>query len=747
MAVNSKEAKKRLYQEALKELKGLLSSAGLLPDGDGARLDRVGVLRQALDVLRSHPSLSNAGPLDLSPAGRRELPLPPLHPALPAPDPPHLTLTLALAALPHYTITTVDAPPPSPLQELAKELPPKLNLISALVAADGIVFSSAMLRLSTGSPPLSLAIRLWGVPVTATASAAPDRASATLLCHLVASPFAGLADGAEVAFETRHGPDLRLSGLDRVGMAVLGRLPQDVLGTSLLALLHRDDAAALRHAHQQGTSHYLSQRLTFQPLAVARGLGRSVAGRCSVRFLLPSGGVLGVESEWAGLANPWTGLLDTIVGRHRVRAPGPGGTPFAPLDLPHPAAFPEAASAALQADISAILSKVCPLRLPSCPSSDEVCLFCCQAVRSERQGDSPLEASTSPLREALLDPPGSSSARKARKAGRDFSVFLDDVIQRVYKAPEEVAAGEAGVSPPDSAGSGPLSYGFLNTIEKVQRLLESHRPGSPPLHSPPPRPPVAPPSPSSSVQAEPLRLTKKTLDEHTRKLELEHKETWKRKFSGDLAQAQPTTPINNNNNYHNPNHAAHSRTPDPPLRSLKRALESPPEPGELPIKHHRQASAEPPKPTPCSSHHTTEYYRPNPPPPPGRNVQITSLPLASGHPMPAPTPATFASAALELQALSQQRQAANEAAARAFLVRPAPQPWPAALLPRPPPPQAPLYWPGPSTSHQEAHAWLPPPTNPPHQPPLHSPPRVGCPFMVPRNDQSQTVRLTRSVGK
>ncbi|XP_070260103.1 period circadian protein homolog 3 isoform X2 [Myotis yumanensis] len=104
-------------------------------------------------------------------------------------------------------------------------------------------------------------------------------------------------------FTTTHTPGCVFLEIDDRAVPLLGYLPQDLVGTSVLAHLHPEDRALMVAVHQE----------------VLRAAGRAPSEHRPVRFCTHNGDYVTLDSSWSGFVDPWSRKVSFIMGRHRVR--------------------------------------------------------------------------------------------------------------------------------------------------------------------------------------------------------------------------------------------------------------------------------------------------------------------------------------------------------------------------------------------------------------------------------------------
>ncbi|KAI4902860.1 hypothetical protein NFI96_019974 [Prochilodus magdalenae] len=103
-------------------------------------------------------------------------------------------------------------------------------------------------------------------------------------------------------FTTSHMPSCLFQEIDERAVPLLGYLPQDLVGTPLLLLLHPEDRLLMVDIHKK-IVQYAGQPFDHSPL----------------RMCARSGEYLTLDTSWSSFVNPWSRKVAFIVGRHKVR--------------------------------------------------------------------------------------------------------------------------------------------------------------------------------------------------------------------------------------------------------------------------------------------------------------------------------------------------------------------------------------------------------------------------------------------
>uniref|UniRef100_A0A183VAH2 PAS domain-containing protein n=1 Tax=Toxocara canis TaxID=6265 RepID=A0A183VAH2_TOXCA len=104
-----------------------------------------------------------------------------------------------------------------------------------------------------------------------------------------------------LTFTTRHLSTCCLTHLDASAAPYIGHLPGEVIGRSILYLIHPYDLSQMKQIHSE--------------LVQQRG---GIIRQNRLRWVAFNGSILHTESEWSAYWNPWSMKLDVIVGRHSI---------------------------------------------------------------------------------------------------------------------------------------------------------------------------------------------------------------------------------------------------------------------------------------------------------------------------------------------------------------------------------------------------------------------------------------------
>ncbi|XP_042637114.1 period circadian protein homolog 3 [Orycteropus afer afer] len=104
-------------------------------------------------------------------------------------------------------------------------------------------------------------------------------------------------------FTTTHTPGCVFLEVDERAVPLLGYLPQDLIGTSILTYLHPEDRSLMVAIHQK----------------VLKYAGQPPFEHSPVRFCTQNGDYVVLDSSWSSFVNPWSRKVSFILGRHKVR--------------------------------------------------------------------------------------------------------------------------------------------------------------------------------------------------------------------------------------------------------------------------------------------------------------------------------------------------------------------------------------------------------------------------------------------
>nr|XP_020137504.1 period circadian protein homolog 3 isoform X4 [Microcebus murinus] len=104
-------------------------------------------------------------------------------------------------------------------------------------------------------------------------------------------------------FTTTHTPGCVFLEVDERAVPLLGYLPQDLIGTSILTYLHPEDRSLMVAIHQK----------------VLKYAGHPPFEHSPIRFCTQNGDYIILDSSWSSFVNPWSRKVSFIIGRHKVR--------------------------------------------------------------------------------------------------------------------------------------------------------------------------------------------------------------------------------------------------------------------------------------------------------------------------------------------------------------------------------------------------------------------------------------------
>ncbi|KHN72061.1 Period circadian protein [Toxocara canis] len=443
-----------------------------------------------------------------------------------------------------------------------------------------------------------------------------------------------------LTFTTRHLSTCCLTHLDASAAPYIGHLPGEVIGRSILYLIHPYDLSQMKQIHSE--------------LVQQRG---GIIRQNRLRWVAFNGSILHTESEWSAYWNPWSMKLDVIVGRHSISEHPIGNADVLsePSEPRIVTPLTDVAIKSIETDIANIINKQLlastapkPSRYRTAPiahqKNSESSETSVGATHLGNYIDSLVEtlqllASTAPkpsrYRTAPIAHQKNSESSETSVGATHLGNYIDSLVETLvinagtttkYSMPS-VETGRSTLSPTDlssvnCSNSIPLSYNQINCLENVHRLLKSHprteassESNSPVKVSPSggSRSPLPVPE-HDDLNKMPLEvgpampLTRELLQQHTRKWEQEYRDTWKKRLSmkRSVQQNDFVVPV-----------------------SAKLFRDASQKPNIALSASGTFACSKPADYWTSSS--KDEYYRslgPNPPPPPGRNFQITSVPLS-----------------------------------------------------------------------------------------------------------------------
>ncbi|XP_042356898.1 period circadian protein homolog 3 isoform X2 [Plectropomus leopardus] len=104
-------------------------------------------------------------------------------------------------------------------------------------------------------------------------------------------------------FTTTHSPGCVFLEVDDRAVPLLGYLPQDLIGTSLLTFIHPDDRLLMLSMHRK----------------VLKYAGQSPFEHSPMRMRCQNGDHITLDTSWSSFINPWSRKVAFIIGRHKVR--------------------------------------------------------------------------------------------------------------------------------------------------------------------------------------------------------------------------------------------------------------------------------------------------------------------------------------------------------------------------------------------------------------------------------------------
>ncbi|MBN3317199.1 PER3 protein, partial [Atractosteus spatula] len=115
-------------------------------------------------------------------------------------------------------------------------------------------------------------------------------------------------------FTTTHSPGCVFMEVDDRAVPLLGYLPQDLIGTSVLACLHPEDRPLMLAMHRK----------------ILKYAGQSPFDHSPVRFRCQNGDYVTLDTSWSSFINPWSRKVAFVIGRHKVRTGPLNEDVFAP---------------------------------------------------------------------------------------------------------------------------------------------------------------------------------------------------------------------------------------------------------------------------------------------------------------------------------------------------------------------------------------------------------------------------------
>ncbi|XP_073512613.1 period circadian protein homolog 3 [Phyllobates terribilis] len=104
-------------------------------------------------------------------------------------------------------------------------------------------------------------------------------------------------------FTTTHTPGCMFLEVDDRAVPLLGYLPQDLVGTSVLSYLHPEDRPLMLAMHRK----------------ILKYAGQPPFEHSPIRFCTQNGDYITLDTSWSSFVNPWSRKVAFIIGRHKVR--------------------------------------------------------------------------------------------------------------------------------------------------------------------------------------------------------------------------------------------------------------------------------------------------------------------------------------------------------------------------------------------------------------------------------------------
>ncbi|NXP04859.1 PER3 protein, partial [Thinocorus orbignyianus] len=104
-------------------------------------------------------------------------------------------------------------------------------------------------------------------------------------------------------FTTTHTPGCVFLEIDDRAVPLLGYLPQDLIGTSILMYLHPEDRPLMIALHRK----------------ILKFAGQPPFEHLPIRFCTQNGDYVILDTSWSSFVNPWSRKVVFIIGRHKVR--------------------------------------------------------------------------------------------------------------------------------------------------------------------------------------------------------------------------------------------------------------------------------------------------------------------------------------------------------------------------------------------------------------------------------------------
>ncbi|XP_075695529.1 period circadian protein homolog 3-like isoform X1 [Rhinoderma darwinii] len=104
-------------------------------------------------------------------------------------------------------------------------------------------------------------------------------------------------------FTTTHTPGCMFLEVDDRAVPLLGYLPQDLVGSSVLTYLHPEDRPLMLAMHRK----------------ILKYAGQPPFEHSPIRFCTQNGDYITLDTSWSSFVNPWSRKVAFIIGRHKVR--------------------------------------------------------------------------------------------------------------------------------------------------------------------------------------------------------------------------------------------------------------------------------------------------------------------------------------------------------------------------------------------------------------------------------------------
>nr|XP_033784722.1 aryl hydrocarbon receptor nuclear translocator-like protein 1 isoform X1 [Geotrypetes seraphini]XP_033784723.1 aryl hydrocarbon receptor nuclear translocator-like protein 1 isoform X1 [Geotrypetes seraphini] len=231
----------------------------------------------------------------------------------------------------------------------------------------------------------------------------PDNEGCNLSClvaigrlhpHIVPQPVNGEIRVKSTEYVSRHAIDGKFVFVDQRATAILGYLPQELLGTSCYEYFHQDDIGHLADCHKQ----VLQTR-------------EKITTNC-YKFKTKDGSFITLSSRWFSFMNPWTKEVEYIVSTNTVVSTSvlDGGDPA----FPQLAGSPHSMDSVLQSGEGG--TKRTPPTVPGIPGGTRAGagkigrMIAEEIMEIQRiRGSSPSSCGSSPLNITSTPPPAASS--------------------------------------------------------------------------------------------------------------------------------------------------------------------------------------------------------------------------------------------------------------------------------------------------------------------------------------------------